>query len=207
MYYGLRSPERPWSCHSSAHLGAPRNNEYYGLRAPGRRWPCHSSAHQSSGRPYVGFLIIRAPLHLQDASVLRPAVIRAPLVMSFLSSSVIWAPLCKLSYNKGAPPPPGCPSDFQEQGCITTCGHQERPWPRRKNTGRPYIRHLVPVPDHQEHPRLPRFYLDLTRRPYIHYPVLLNVHQGRPDQVSSSTLDCPAGEPTPSYLRERHSVI
>ena len=127
MYYGLRSPERPWSCHSSAHLGAPRNNEDYGLR---------------------------------------PAVTRAPRVMPFLSSSVIWAPLCKLSYNKGAPPPPrclcitacghqgapghaipqliwaslcqlsynkgappspGCPSVFQVQGCITACGHQGAP--------------------------------------------------------------------------------
>ena len=88
---------------------------YYGLRSPGRPWPCHSSSHQS------------APGHA--------------------ISQLIWAPLSELSYNKGAPPPPGCLSVSQE-----------RPWSRQKSIGRPYIRHLVSVPDHQERPRLPRFY-------------------------------------------------
>ena len=143
MYYGLRSPGRPWSCHSSAHLGAPRNNE-------GRITACGNQG---------------APGHA--------------------IAQLIWAPLSELSYNKG----PGRPSTSRMPLSLPRTGMyyglrslQECPWPRRKNTGRPFIRHLVPVPDHQERPRLPRFYLDLTRRPCI----------------QCSATDCPSGAPRSS---------
>ena len=99
-----------------------------------------------------------------------------------------------LRYNWDAPPPQGCLSVFWERPVSATAKY------------RAYVRYLVSY--HTRSPETPHVTTILLRRNRAPlYPMHMTVHQRRPDQVSSSVLDRPAGAPTPSCLRERHAVI